>query len=269
MVAEDAGPALQRRETLHRLIRERGFVRVLDAGAELGVSGVTIRSDLSALEAAGDITRVHGGAMLREVASPREASFEASLERDAAAKLAIGRAAAGLVSSGQSVVLDVGTTALAVAHALTARADLDDVLVVTNGLTIALALEPAMPRFTVVVTGGTLRPLQHSLVNPYASAFLENLHVDVAFVGCNGVHPERGVTNINLPEAEVKRRMVLSAERRVIIADGSKLGRETLGSVGPIADFGTLVTAGAAPAGIVDELRSAGLEVLVADDSSQ
>jgi DeoR family transcriptional regulator of aga operon len=265
-MATDEAPTVVRRAQLLREITDRGFLRVADASTEFGVSGVTIRSDFSALETAGNIVRVHGGAMPRGTAAGSESSFESSLARDAAAKLAIGRRAASVVSSGQSVLLDVGTTALAVAHALARRTDLTDVLVVTNGLSTALALEPGMPRLTVVVTGGTLRPLQHSLVNPFASAFLESLHGDIAFIGCNGVDPEVGVTNVNLPEAEVKRRMMQSAARRILVADASKLGVRRLGNVGPLSDFESLVTAGGADEGVIERLRDEGLDVIVADD---
>jgi len=264
--SDEVPPTTVRRERIARAVTERGFLRVTDAAAELGVSTVTVRSDLAALEAAGSLVRVHGGAMPAVAAGAGESSFESSLETQAAEKRAIGRRAAGLVRSGQSILLDVGTTAMAVAHALVERRDLTDVLIVTNGLTIALALEPGIPRFTVVVTGGTLRPLQHSLVNPFASPFLETLHLDVAFIGCNGVDPDRGVTNVNLPEAEVKRRMVLSAERPILIADSSKLGRARLGSVGQLSDFDALVTSADAPSDIVTRLRKAGLTVYVADE---
>jgi hypothetical protein len=67
------------------------------------------------------------------------------------------------------------------------RDDLEDIVVLTNALPIALELEPAIPRFSVIVTGGTLRPLQHSLMNPLATTLLEQLHVDTAFIGCTGV----------------------------------------------------------------------------------
>ena len=266
MATDDAAPSAVRRQRLLRAIADRGFLRVTDASLEFGVSGVTVRSDLAALEADGSIVRVHGGAMIVHAVGSGESSYESSLTRQESAKRAIGRAAAGIVTSGSSVILDVGTTALAVAHALVDRRDLTDVLIVTNGLTIALALEPGIPRFTVVVTGGTLRPLQHSLVNPFASPFLETLHLDVAFIGCNGVDPDRGVTNINLPEAEVKRRMVLSAERPILVADSSKLGRARLGSVGQLSDFDALVTSADAPSDIVTRLRKAGLTVYVADE---
>ena len=264
MATEAPAPAEVRRARLVRAMAERGFLRVTDASEEFGVSGVTVRSDLAVLEAEGTIVRVHGGAMLRTPTAGSESSFESSLALQGAAKRAIGRAAAALVTPGSSIILDVGTTALAVAHALVDRRDLSDVLIVTNGLTIALALEPAMPRFTVVVTGGTLRPLQHSLVNPFTSPFLETLHVDLAFIGCNGVDVAGGVTNINLPEAEVKRRMVLQAARPVIVADSSKLGVTRVGGIAPVAEFDSLVTDAADDDPRVVALRATALTVISA-----
>ena len=83
-------------------------------------------------------------------------------------------------------------------------------------------------RFTVIVTGGTLRRLQHSLVNPMATMLLDSLRADIGFIGCNGVDAVHGVTNLNLPEAEVKQRMIATAERTVVVADGSALAAEKL-----------------------------------------
>jgi DeoR family transcriptional regulator of aga operon len=252
--------ATARRAQLLAMVSERGFLRVIDAGELLEVSEVTIRGDLSVLEAAGDLVRVHGGAMPRS-SLPPEPSLEQAQSRATDSKLAIGLAAASLVSSGQSVILDVGSTALAVANALVARADLEGVSIITNGLSIALALEPALPRFTVVLTGGTLRPLQHSLVNPGASAFLESVHADIAFIGCNGVDAEHGVTNINYPEAEVKRRMMLSSKRRVLLADRSKLGQTHLGVIGSVDEFDLLLTDAGPPDETLVALAARGLEI--------
>jgi DeoR family transcriptional regulator of aga operon len=251
-----------RREQLARLVAARGFLRVADAALVLGVSDVTIRGDLSALERTGAIVRVHGGAM---PVADRESSLETSIETAAAAKNAIGGAAARLVSSGQSIYIDAGSTAMAVARALVERSELRDLIVVTSGLTIALALEPALPRFTVVVTGGTLRPLQHSLVNPFAAPMLDSLRLDIAFIGCNGIHPEDGVTNVNLPEAEIKTLVLRSSRRHVLVADASKLGHTEVAVIGPIAAFDTLVTAGGAPADLVAALSAKGLVVDLAD----
>lgn len=230
-----------RRAALAALIAEHGFVAVAEASARLGVSEVTVRTDLSVLAARGIARRVHGGAVV--AGSVREAPVEATAERDAELKQAIGVAAAGLVTSGSSVMLDVGSTTHAVAIALVARTDLSDVVVITNGLTIALALEEAIPRFTVIVTGGSLRPLQHSLVDALAVDTLRGLHADLAILGCTGVADDR-VTNVNLPEAAVKRAMIAASTSRVLVADSSKFGRRDLTAVAPLDTFGTVVTAG-------------------------
>ena len=248
----------RRRGELLRLVGARGFLRVSDASNELGVSEVTVRADLTELERRGSLVRVHGGAMLP--GTMREPSLESSREQATAAKQQIGERAAELIASGQSVFLDVGSTALAFATAIVGRRELTGVTVVTNGLAIALALEAALPRFTVIVTGGTLRPLQHSLVNPFASPLIDALRVDVAIIGCTGIDVEHGVTNVNLPETEVKRQVIRQAGRSILIADGSKLGVTELGVVGALSDFDVLVTAAAAPER-VRELEAAGLRV--------
>ncbi|WP_231923946.1 DeoR/GlpR family DNA-binding transcription regulator [Microcella alkaliphila] len=237
-----ADTATSRRDALAASIARRGFARVVDLAREVEVSEVTVRTDLAALEADGRIARVHGGAIPRTVESERESSLEKSRTRLARAKQAIAVEAAARVRPGQSVLLDVGSTTLAVAHALVARRDLDDIVVVTNGLAVALALESAIPRFTVVVTGGTLRSLQHSLVNPLATTLLDDLRADIAIIGATGVHAEHGVTNVNLPEAEVKQRMVAAAAHRVLVADSSKLGVAHLGRVAALADIDELIT---------------------------
>lgn len=257
-----ADPGAIRRQRLSELVMSHAFLRVADASRLLGVSEVTVRADLSALEAQGAITRVHGGAV---PAAVRESPLEQTVGMDADIKRRIGEHAADLIRSGESVLLDVGSTALAAARALVARDDLRDVVVLTNGLSIALALEPAIPRFTVVVIGGTLRPLQHSLVDPHATDALAGIYADVAVIGCNGVDGEAGVTNLNLAEAQVKRSMVRSSARRILLADASKLGRRHLGRIGGIEDFDVLVTAGEPGAEALDPLRALGLDVEIAD----
>jgi DeoR family transcriptional regulator of aga operon len=259
----EALPAALRRERMLELIGRAGFARVSDLSEAFQVSDVTVRSDLDALDREQSIRRVHGGAVLR-TAGMREPSFEEALESSAEEKRRIGLAAAAMVSSGSSVLLDVGTTPAAIARALVERDDLENVTVITNGLTIALELERAIPRFEVVVTGGTLRPLQHSLVEPLAAVLLGRVHADIAFIGCTGVHPTGGITNVNLPEADLKRVMVGSAERAIVVADGSKLGRTHLGRIASVDEVAELVTGESAAPEAVAALRDAGLPVIVA-----
>jgi DeoR family transcriptional regulator of aga operon len=240
-------PAEVRRARMVERVREQGILRVADAAAEFGVSEVTVRADLGRLEAAGLVRRVHGSA-LPVRGAPREEPLERVSARDAAAKRAIGRRAAALVGSGTSLLLDVGSTTLAVAHALvdrTERGELDELVVVTNGLSIALALEPAVPHVTVVLTGGTLRPLQHSLVDPGASESLGGMHVDLAILGCNGIDDEGRITNLNLAEAQVKRAMLAASAAQLVVAESAKLGVRHLGTIGVATPATTVVTAGA------------------------
>jgi DeoR family transcriptional regulator of aga operon len=97
-----------------------------------------------------------------------------------------------------------------------------------------------------------------------ASVVLAQLHVDLAFIGCNGVHPERGVTNLNLPEADIKRLMVASSARAVVVADGSKIGQVHLGKIAAVSEIDSLITGETAPPEAVEQLRAAGLGVVIA-----
>ncbi len=255
-------PAEVRQQLAHELLEQRGFVRVRELSARFGVSTVTARNDLQALEERHLAQRVHGGAMPIDRARG-ERSFEEVASQHAVEKRAIGHAAAALVSPGESIVLDVGTTTAAMASALVARTTLTDVTVITNGLSIALTLEAAHPRLSIVVTGGTLRPKQHSLVDPLAGSMLKGLSVDTVFLGCNGIDLDGGVTNINLPEADIKRAMIAVSQRCVVLADSTKLGTRALATVCEIDDVDVVITDGAANPDDVEALRARGVDVIV------
>ena len=116
---------------------------------------------------------------------------------------------------------------------------------------------------TVVVSGGTLRPKQHSLVDPLAGSMLEDFHADTVFLGCNGIDLSAGVTNVNLPEADIKRRMVKASRRRIVVATGEKIGETSLAPLCTIADVTMLITDTSADPEVVTALREADLEVRV------
>jgi DeoR family transcriptional regulator of aga operon len=257
---EPAPNAAMRRDQMLAAIQERHFLHVRELSERFGISEVTVRSDLDALASRGDVHRIRGGAF---PALP-ERPFEESETSFAEEKVAIGRAAAELVHDGEALLIDVGTTAAAAARALSARTDLENVLVFTNGLKTALELEPAHPRITVVLLGGTLRPLQHSLVDPLATVILDQIRVDTLLLGCNGIDPAGGITNINLPEAEVNRRMIRVAGRTIVLADGSKFGTVELAQLCPIAEVEMVITGESADPAAVQALREVGCEVRVA-----
>lgn len=256
-------PTEVRREQILTFIEAHDFVRVSDLSVKFHVSEVTVRGDLEALAERGQIRRIRGGARPRALPHP-ERSFEEMQNARVNEKTLIGRAAANLINPGETIILDVGTTTTAVARALIEREDLRDIVVFTNGLNIALELEMAIPRFTVVVIGGTLRPMQHSLVDPLGGPMLERINAHTVFLGCNGIDPGSGVTNVNLPEAEIKRRMLRAAHRRVVVADGSKVGGVKLAHLCDIDEIDLLITDSSADPALVKALREKDLEVLLA-----
>lgn len=256
-------PSLQatlRHQAIIDHLKKRGNVRVSDLADALDVSAVTVRADLDYLESQQLLRRTRGGAIpLR----PRrfELPLDLSSQDNAEAKRRIGEQAASMIRDGETVIIDVGSTTTEMARVL--PRSLVDVVIVTNSVNIALILEDH-PGVTVVVTGGTLRPQQHSLVAPYGALMLSHINTDVAFLGCGGVHPEKGFTNTNLPEAEIKQAMIKAAARVVFIADSSKLMHVATAKVADISDADTLITDADATPEELRELRRAGLETVTA-----
>jgi DeoR family transcriptional regulator of aga operon len=244
--------AALRHDMIRRAIEIDGRISIAELSERLGVSEVTIREDLKHLERRGVLTRVRGGAV-----ASRDGALEMPLEETSttnrAEKMAIAAHAASMVTNGQTVIIDVGSTTTELAKALSP--DLARVVVITNGLNIALILE-ALPGVSVIVTGGTLRPLQHSLVAPMGTLLLDRLKADVAFLGCNGVDPERGFTNSNIAEAEIKQAMVRSAEKTVFLADHDKIGKVASALVTDISRADLLITDDRADEAVLANLKS-------------
>lgn len=241
------------------------MVEVARLSETLGVSAVTIRSDLDALERRMLLRRIRGGAI-----AVQPARFERPLDipsqNFAAEKERIGAMAARMVRDGETIILDAGTTALAMALAL--PPDLRDIVVITSSLDIAIALE-AHPGATVMVTGGTLKktgrnPRSRSLIPPFAGLLLAQLNVDCAYLCCAGIDAERGFTNAHFEEVEVKRAMLASARRAVMLGDHGKIGHVAGARIARTAEVSALVTDSGAAAADVQALEAAGLQVLLA-----
>lgn len=223
----------------------------------LGVSEVTIRSDLNDLEREGHLRRTRGGAA-KPLSDRQEQPLEQTRKLHASAKRRIGQAAAALVEAGDTVFLDVGSTTTEIARHLPAT--LQGVTIVTNGLNIALELE-RLPNLNIVVSGGTLRRLQHSLVSPYGLDLISRFRPDKLFLGCNGVHAVSGVTNANHAEAEIKSRMVRYARQTIVVADHSKLGQISTVAIADLADVSLLITDSGAKPDDLAALGAGGLSI--------
>lgn len=257
--------AQERRDSILGALAAREHVSTSDLGQTLGVSVVTIRSDLEVLEERGRLRRVHGGAV---IARPLvETSHDARAGVDAVEKAAIARTAVGLLEPGMSIVLDVGTTTLAIADRIATDLAVTDLTVITNGLLIAMRLEAAAPRVEVHLTGGTLRPMQHSLVGTRVVEALSELRVNISFIGCDGIHASRGVTTTNFPEADIKEAMRVCSERSVLVAATGKLDEVAMVRINDISAFDSLIVDDGLDEVKADELDALGIEVVTAESA--
>ena len=255
-------PLAERRAKVLEMVRRNQFASVADLSEAFGVSEVTIRSDLDVLAGEGVIRRVRGGAVHRP-GPGLEAPFEETQTQRVEARREIALAAAGMVASGQTVLLDGGVTVTAAARAIAERADLHDVTAITNSVPVALALEPAIPRMSVLLTGGTLRRLQHTLVNPFGTTILEQVHGHLAILAADGVDASAGVTHINLAEVEIKRLLMRAARQRVLLADAPSVGAVSLVHLYPVGELDELITSSGADAEALDALRDQGLAIRI------
>lgn len=224
---------------------------------ELRVSASTVRRDLSGLHRQGRVVRVHGGAgsSVESVllADPADAARAAHGQ----AKRAIGRAAAGLVEDGMTIMLLSGSTAAAMVPFLAARQGLT---LVTNGLDIAYEVGHANEDISVVIVGGVLHRPQMTMIGTIAEHTMQALHVDVMFGGAAGVDPVVGATGPKLIQG-ARRDILRHADSLVVLADGSKLGRRGPARLAEPRQISRVLTDRSAPADVVTQLRGAGVRV--------
>jgi len=214
----------ERRQRLVGLLREQPGVRVPELAELLDVSEGTIRNDLRALERAGELTRVWGGAVVRDDRDSISRAFGARTKVNATAKRRIARWAADMVEDGNSVLLDSSSTVFHIAPFLLERSNLT---IITNGIEVAYALA-ANPSHTIILIGGILRPDRALTVGHLGEKILENLHIKTAFVSCSGFTVEKGLTQVDIQEAQLKNRMIASADRVVALIDSTKFGNVDL-----------------------------------------
>jgi DeoR/GlpR family transcriptional regulator of sugar metabolism len=249
--AEDARSARQR--DIVRALQKTGQVDVNELAQRFGVSGMTIRRDLAELEDAGQLHRVHGGAIIR-----RAPAYGSRASTRATEKAAIARRVAQLVPPGAAVGIDSGTTCHAVAAALAHR---NDLTVVTNALHAAITAREGGNR--VIVLGGLLTP-ELSLVSPGTAQEPPQLHLDLLILGCGGLSVDRGITYFDPTEVQVRNMLVGLADRVVIAADHSKFDHKKAMVLGPLNLIDVLVTDHTPPEHLRTALAAAGAEVVIA-----
>lgn len=249
--------AEERQQEILRRAREAGRVDVMALADSLHVTAETIRRDLTVLERAGVLRRVHGGAIPVE-----RIGFEPALAaRDAVLvdeKERIAKAALAELPAEGAVILDAGTTTARLAQLLPADRELT---VVVNSPVLAAGLG-LKPNLTVLLLGGRVRGKTLATVDDWALRPLAGLYVDVAFMGTNGCSIERGLTTPDPAEAAVKQAMIGAARRVVLLADHTKIGNDYLARFGSLDDLDLLITDSGLDQELADEVEATGVRVV-------
>ncbi|WJK38846.1 DeoR/GlpR family DNA-binding transcription regulator [Solwaraspora sp. WMMA2056] len=249
--------AEERQQEIVRLARTEGRVDVTALAESLNVTAETIRRDLTTLERAGVLRRVHGGAIPVE-----RIGFEPALAtRDAVLtteKERIAKAALAELPVEGAIILDAGSTTARLAAILPTDRELT---VVVNSPTLATTLS-VRNNLQVLLLGGRVRSRTMATVDDWALRPLADIYVDVAFIGTNGCSVERGLTTPDPAEAAVKRAMIGAARRSVLLADHTKIGNDYLARFGRLADIDLLITDTGLNEDLVAEVETAGPRVV-------
>ena len=247
----------ERKHRIEAYLQRVEFASLEELSKHVETSVSTVRRDLTALEASGNLRRTHGGA---RIVAPKtdEFAFTARDTHQLSEKEAIGRACAALIGSNQSVIIDAGTTVYHVARHLEEKAP----QIVTNSLPVANLFASAN-KVEVILAGGVIYPRLGVLVGPMTVEAYSRMRADIAIMSAGGITLE-GITNSHALLIDIQRAMLKAAQKIVFCLDHSKFGRQSVSPLCGLEQVDAIVTDSHAPASLVAGLRERGVEVIVA-----
>ncbi|GAA3718112.1 DeoR/GlpR family DNA-binding transcription regulator [Nonomuraea antimicrobica] len=242
------------------LLSQEGRLSVEEAAQALDVSTATIRRDFDQLAQQQMLMRTRGGAVAQSVSYDLPLRYKTARHADEKHRIAV--AAAELVPPGAIVGLNGGTTTSELARTLATSATLESgFTIVTNALNIAAELT-VRQHVKIVVTGGVARPQSYELIGPLATGVLEQVTLDVAFLGVDALDVELGASAHHEGEASVNHLLISRAAQVVVVADSSKVGQRAFSRICPIGQIDTLVTDGRLSDELTGRLTDAGVKVI-------
>lgn len=257
-------PIDERRAMIVEEVNLRSSIRVSDICERFRVSEVTARNDLEKLERGGKLRRTHGGAV--SIARTITVSYpDQRLNINVEAKRAVAKRAAALVSNGDSLLVDTGTTTFEFVRFLS---DKRDITIVTSDLSIASFADSNLPHADVLLLGGALRKNHRYMTGPITNRTLGDLYLDKAFLATDSFHPDHGFTTEFTGNADVKRLMVARARVKIMLMDASKVRRPCFVRFAGISDIDAVVIdedPGGALAGAI-AAAGASTELVIAGD---
>jgi DeoR/GlpR family transcriptional regulator of sugar metabolism len=246
----------ERRNQILQLVEIKGFVSLHDLTNDVQASESTIRRDLEYLDGIGQVRRTRGGAAY---VGESLSGFEERRSQATGQKQQIAAATAKLVHSGETILLDGGTTTLEVARQLIGKS----LQVVTNSLPI-INLLVSQPEIELMVIGGYLYPKTGVFLGPLAASALQDIHARQLIVSVGGI-TEKGLFNRNALLVETELKMIEAADEVIVVSDSSKLGHSALSQLCPLDVVDRLVI----DSGITSEwkelIEQAGVELTIVD----
>ena len=247
----------ERQKKMMEYIEANTSAQIHELAEKFHVSEATVRRDLDDLDQQGALRRTHGGAIKVDRSTSYESMYSEKINQMIEEKHRIADFAANLVHPGDTVLIDSGTTTYFIAQAL---AHHESLTIITNDLYIAYQT-PLHPSSILIVTGGVRRHSRQELVGTITENFIRDAHVDVAFIGVDGIDLTGGATNANFAEVGVKRLMLQSAARSVIVADHSKFGRVALARICDLKEASLLITDRGIDGDVLNRLKKLSVQI--------
>ncbi len=253
----------ERRKEIMDILREKGEVSTKYLEKKLDVTGATIRNDLTKLEEENKIKRVHGGATLLEGLDIPNSYIDLHIrsKKNILEKKAIAKVAKKLIEDNDTLFFDASSTVL---YLIPELKNIENLTVITNGIFTALTLKQYLDN-NVLLLGGSVRKDSGAIEGLLSDDILDDLHGDIMFTSAHGFSLEEGLTDYNLYEVELKKKMVEKAKKLVAVIDHTKINNISTTSFAKIDQIDTLITDKYADQEIIKKIEKAGVEVLLAD----
>lgn len=249
----------QRQSFILDQLLQKDTVQVVELAEKLEVSMVTIRKDLTEMERQGKLYRSHGGAKILDPFT-RNRSINEKEKLFPEEKKAIGREAAKLITCDDSIALASGTTV----HAFARNIRPSHRLTVVSASLEASEILAQDECVDIIQLGGILRHSSLSVVGQYSESVLSGFSFSKFYLGVDGIDFDFGITTTDMREAELNQKMMLAAQRTIVVADSSKFGRRGFAKIGNIDDIDLIITDEHVPEATVKRLEELGIEIIIA-----
>ncbi|MDR1524078.1 MAG: DeoR/GlpR family DNA-binding transcription regulator [Tannerella sp.] len=240
-------------------LQKEGFVKVTDVASALNVTAATIRNDLKFLEEKKLLFRTHGSA---SVINPHTVDMNLTEKEKIKIneKRKIAQVAYELIEENDSIIIGAGSTVFALAEQIK---PVDQLTVVTASLKVAIMLNERV-NTSVIQLGGTIRKNSVSAIGDYTSRFFDDITCSKVFLGVDGIDPEFGISNSNIEEAQLNKRMIDASLKTIILADSSKFGKKGFGRICSLDRVDIIVTDSDITDSMAEIIENAGIKLVIA-----